>query len=367
MRRPRQRLTRLTTVATLVLTVLAVLPSATPAAAAGVPFYGDVTGDGYVDQIIPGNTSDRCTLSVYPGDSIGRFGAPTAHPYVLPEAEPGTTHCPDDGTVIDIGGDGTVEIVLVWCCAPPVDYGLLIMRNFQPVGTMPGEWEHDRIGTANFNGDSLADLYTGTYFGGFNSYLNTAGGSLVPGPMGFGCLLWDVELAEFNGNGRQDAVLSCTDYPTEAGVYVLFDNGTHLALHSAPAPGSSVWEIEVLDVNADGRTDVRTKPLGTGTATVWLSRGNGTFGTTPIANDDLAHAYRNTPKVIKVRVNDLASSAATLAITQPPRYGYLTNVDSRYEVKYVRTAPHTLTDTFVYRLTEAGLSDTATVSVKMKD
>lgn len=150
-------------------------------------------------------------------------------------------------------------------------------------------------------------------------------------------------------------------------MYVLFDNGTDLALHTTPAPGSSFWEIEVLDVNADGRPDVRTKPFGTGTTTVWLSRGDGTFGTTPIANDDLAHAYQNTPKVIKVRDNDLASSAATLTITQPPRYGYLTNADSRYEVRYVRTIHHKLTDTFVYRLTEAGLSDSATVTVKMKD
>jgi hypothetical protein len=71
--------------------------------------------------------------------------------------------------------------------------------------------------------------------------------------------------------------------------------------------------------------------------------------------------------VIKVRVNDIASSSATLTITQLPRYGYLTNVDSRYEVSYVRTAGHQLTDTFVYRLTEGGLSDTAVVTVKMKD
>jgi hypothetical protein len=87
----------------------------------------------------------------------------------------------------------------------------------------------------------------------------------------------------------------------------------------------------------------------------------------PVANDDLAHAYRVTPKVIKVRDNDHASSNATLSILTPPRYGRLLRNDPRYEVVYERIATHALPDTFGYRLSQHGRSDTATVTVRMKD
>ncbi|MEV4625813.1 hypothetical protein AB0J90_05925 [Micromonospora sp. NPDC049523] len=338
-------------------------PLAASAARTNQPFYGDLTGDGYVDMISLGSSGGSCTASVFPGDRVGRFGPPTVHPYPIPE-DPDSA-CPDVGTVLDIGGDGTPEVIVGWCCGPTVDYGLLILRNFQPVGTLPGLWETDEIGVAQFGGDKLPDLYLSTYFGGFTSYLNTTGGTLTPGPINHTCGDPRYLLADFNRNGRQDVVINCVDIPNDGNVDVLLDDGRKVLLRAGQDHES--YLLKVLDLNDDGRPDVRTTSEVSGTTIDYLGRGDGTFATTPIANDDLAYAYRATPKVIKVRVNDLASSSAKLTVTQLPKYGYLTNVDSRYEIQYVRTAGHQLADTFVYRLTEAGLSDTATVTVKMKD
>lgn len=81
---------------------------------------------------------------MFPGDRVGRFGTPTVHPYQILEDPHGA--CADVGTVLDIGGDGTPEVIVGWCCGPTVDYGLLILRNFQPVGTLPGLWETDEPG-----------------------------------------------------------------------------------------------------------------------------------------------------------------------------------------------------------------------------
>ncbi|RKR90446.1 hypothetical protein BDK92_4819 [Micromonospora pisi] len=340
-------------------------PPAASAAGTGQAFYGDVTGDGHPDRITLGvAVTGGCGVNVFPGDGTGRYGSATLHPYRVP-GDPNSDFCPDTGTALDIGGDGVVELVVGWCCGPAVDYGLLILRNFQPAGTLPGLWETDHIEVAEFNGDDLPDLYLSTYFGGFTTLLNTPAGTLVPGPVTYACADPRYLLADFQGNGRQDVVINCVDHPNDGDVVVLLDNGTRVPLRDGEPQES--YSLQVLDVNADGRLDVRTTSERTGTTVVHLGRGDGTFATVPIANDDLAHAYRHTPKVIKVRDNDLASGAAKLTVTSPPKYGYLTNVDSRYEVQYVRTASHRLADTFVYRLTEAGLSDTATVTVKMKD
>ncbi|MGX7674157.1 hypothetical protein [Plantactinospora sp. DSM 117369] len=55
-----------------------------------------------------------------------------------------------------------------------------------------------------------------------------------------------------------------------------------------------------------------------GLVTTFVNRGDGSFVAGPVANDDLAHAYRARPKVIKERDNDWVSRGAALTIVTPP-------------------------------------------------
>ncbi|MDW5328342.1 VCBS repeat-containing protein [Plantactinospora sp. KLBMP9567] len=332
----------------------------------GDPIWGDLNGDRRLDRVTLGMSSnpDRCAVHV----QWSGTGTAEEHLYVPPGATLPVTHCLGMGTAVDLGGDGSVELVLGSFYGEPngADGSMLVLRNFVPEVLTTADIQLNEIGTADFNGDGLTDVFWWSNQGeGFGTFLNTAAGQLVPGPVKQDeGEINDYQLADFDGNGATDAVIAFHTAPGTPGngVVVAFDDGTKVWLRQGEDTG---WNVEVVDVNADGRPDVRTEAPGE--VITWLNRGDRTFDTGPIANDDVAYAYRGAQKVIKVRDNDVASSAAALSIVVPPRYGFLTRHDPRYEVVYQRTATHQLPDTFVYRLTQDGLGDTATVTVRMKD
>lgn len=344
---------------------LAIVTPSARAGGQGDPLWGDLNGDRRLDRItMAGNSADQCAVTV----QWSGTGAGEEHQYVPPGAKVPVSHCPDMGVVVDLGGNGSAELVLGSFDGAPIGAqgSIFVLRNFVPEVLEPASIQLNELGTADFNGDRRADVFWWTDQGdGFGTYLNTAGGQLVPGPVrleqgevnGY-------RVADFDGNGAMDVVVAfhTAPSPPDMGVAVIFDDGTKVWLQQGEDHG---WDVEVVDVNGDGRPDVQTKAGSA--ATNFLNRGDRTFGTGPIANDDLAHAYRATAKVIKVRDNDVAGPGAVLTIVVPPRYGFLTTHDSRYEVVYQRTDTHNLPDTFVYRLTQEGLGDTGTVTVKMKD
>ncbi|AVT36641.1 hypothetical protein C6W10_09265 [Plantactinospora sp. BB1] len=264
---------------------------------------------------------------------------------------------------VDLGGNGSTELIVgSFDGGPSGAHGsIFVLRNFVPEVLESSDILLNEIGTADFNGDRLTDVFWWTDQGaGFTTYLNTSAGQLTSGPIQQDGEINDHQIADFDGNGAMDALVAFHTAATEPpmGVVVVFDDGAKAWLHQGDDGG---WSAEVVDGNADGRPDVQTSER------LFLNRGDRTFGTGPIANDDLAHAYRATAKVIKVRDNDVVSAGATLNIVVPPKYGFLTNHDSRYEVTYQRTAAHKLQDSFVYRLSQDGLTDTGVVTVKMKD
>ncbi|WP_326562877.1 Ig-like domain-containing protein [Micromonospora sp. NBC_01796] len=358
------------------ITVLAVavamaLVGAAPAAIAGYqgePLYGDLNGDGIVDRaVLTGGGPGQCGVQVALGNGSGGYGTATTHLYDNPDNE--YDHCPDMGVVVDLGGDGTVELVLAWFDGRPpgVDSDLLVLRDYQPVAGFDAIYQPSYIGLADFNGDGRQDVYEWTDQGdGFLTYLNTASGQLVPGPVKWPCG-WDPDyvLADFNRNGATDVVISYAggcEY--ETGVVVVLDNGAVVDLEGDPV-GDSYWGVAVLDANGDGIPDVRTTDVTTGEVTHFIGNGRGGFGAAPLADDDVA-STKGTKKVdIPVLANDLATNAAKITIVTQPKYGKL-QITSRRTVLYTPNGQHTQADRFVYRLTADGKSDVAGVTIRVK-
>ncbi|RKR88059.1 hypothetical protein BDK92_2364 [Micromonospora pisi] len=352
-----------------VATALAVVGAAPSAWAGGQgdPLYGDLNGDGVVDRaVLAGGGADECGVQVSLGDGAGGYGAPTTYTYDTP-GEYG--YCPDMGVVVDLGGDGTVELVLAWFDGRPpgVETDLLVLRDYQPAGGFDAIYQPSYIGLADFNGDGRQDVYQWTDQGdGFLTFLNTASGQLVRGPIEW-CSGWPAyEFADFNRNGATDVLIAYFEGCGEnfTGVVVLLDNGTAVELEGDPW-GDSYWAATVVDANADGIPDVRTTNESTGEVTHFIGNGRGGFGAAPLADDDTA-STKGTKKVdIPVLANDLYTSATKITIVTPPKYGKL-QITSRRTVLYTPNGQHTQSDKFVYRLTADGKTDIAGVTVRVK-
>ena len=354
-----------------VATAMAIIGAA-PAALAGYqgePLFGDLNGDGIADRaILDGGGPTECGVQVALGNGSGGYGPATTYTY---EAPGDYVHCPDMGVVVDLGGDGTVELVLAWFDGRPpgVETDLLVLRDYQPVGGFDAIYQPSYIGLADFNGDGRQDVYQWTDQGaGFLTYLNTASGQLVPGPVKWPCG-WapDYRLADFNRNGASDVLISyagdCGEYDT--GVVVVLDNGTVVHLEGDPA-GDDYWSDR--DAGRQRRRHPRrASPTTTSPARSPTSSATGAAASAP------RHSPTTTPPRPRAPVrwtsrcsrNDLATSAAKITIVTPPKYGKL-QITSRRTVLYTPNGSHTQTDKFVYRLSADGKSDVAGVTIRVK-
>ncbi|MFC7545825.1 FG-GAP repeat domain-containing protein [Plantactinospora sp. GCM10030261] len=275
---------RITLTAAAVVAVLATAPAAW-AGRPGEAIYGDINGDRRTDRVtLGGGTTHGCAVDVALGHPAGGYGKPTSHAYPVPGVP--DAYCPDLGVLVDLGGDGTVELVLAWFDgAPPGHAGdLLALRDFAPVGGFRAVFQPSYLGAADFDGDGRLDLYEWTDQGeGFVTLLNTADGKLVPGP-----LRWcsphyapDVRLADFEADGDTELLVSYQEACADAasGVSVLRGDGSRIDLER-DVTATNQWSVQVLDANGDGRPDVRTTD-GAGTVHHHLSRRDGGFDLGP--------------------------------------------------------------------------------------
>jgi hypothetical protein len=278
----------------------------------GDPLYGDLNRDGLTDRAtLAAAPPDRCAVRVELGTSGGRYRPPSTYTYPKPGADP-AGHCPDVGVIVDLGGNGSIELVLAWFDGRPpgVTSELLVLRDYTPAGGFTAIDQPSFMGLADFNGDGRQDIYEWTDQGdGFATFLNTADGRLVPGPVKWCSGRPEFHLADFNGNGAMDVAIAyaerCGDL--SSGVVVVLDKGRVVRLEQ-DAVGAKTWMVAVLDANNDGVPDVRTDNRVTGEVTHFIGNGGGTFTAAPVANDDVAYAHGGKEK-----------SASTSWRTTPPR------------------------------------------------
>ncbi|MFK3984930.1 FG-GAP-like repeat-containing protein [Micromonospora sp. NPDC050397] len=352
-----------------VIAAMAVVGAAPSAWAGGQgdPLYGDLNGDGVGDRAVltSHDLVNTCGVEVSLGNGTGGYGPATAYAYAVPGVPDG--NCPDMGVVVDLGGNGTVELVVTWFTHPVgPSPDLLVLRDYSTVDGFEAIADASFIGLDDFNGDGRQDVYVWTDQGdGFMTFLNTASGRLVRGPVEFTCGGYpDFVLADLNGNGATDLVLAYHLCPSqyENGVVVVLDDGTEIQLHGTP---DYFWAVAVLDANGDGRPDVRTTNYDTGEVTHFIGNGRGGFGAAPLADDDTASTKGNKKVDIPVLANDLYTSASKIVIVTPPKYGKL-QITSRRTILYTPNGLHTQSDKFVYRLLTDGKDDIAGVTVRVK-
>ena len=246
----------------------------------GDPLHGDLNGDGHTDIAVLSSGPTGCNVTVQLGDGFTSYGPPTTYTY--PDPDPGFGYCPDMGVIVDLGGDGVSELVLAWWAGHPpgVADDLLVLENFVPVGGFDAIYMPQFIGTADFNGDGLIDVYESTDQGAsFITYLNTPTGELVPGPMAFSGYSDEYHFADFDEDGATDVAFGFIEGfnpgGPSMGVAVLLDDGTVTYLESADTDYG--WGAIVTDVNHDGHTDVRSINNDTGVVRTFLNNGAGVF------------------------------------------------------------------------------------------
>src|SRR2546426_815427 len=82
-----------------------------------------------------------------------------------------------------------------------------------------------------------------------------------------------VAIADVNADGRPDLVAG------GSGVWVLLGNGDGtFGSRSYFATGDAPWDVEIADLNGDGRLDMAVANLYSSTVSVLLGNGDGTFG-----------------------------------------------------------------------------------------
>ena len=149
---------------------------------------------------------------------------------------------------------------------------------FSSAGIFPTGTGPFALTTGDFNGDGKVDLAAVNFNGSSVAVLiGTGNGTFNPAPLFLvptGVSPTDVVAADFNGDGREDLAVSNLGSGTAT---ILLGQGDGTFTSSTIAAGSGPEGLAVGDFNGDGRPDLAFADLGDDTVTVMLGNGNGTF------------------------------------------------------------------------------------------
>jgi hypothetical protein len=245
----------------------------------------DVNGDGIPDLL--GFSKDG--LAVLPGTTGISFGNPSHFSvgYLGAEYETSTIYA-------DMNGDGILDVVSTGPNGIYISYGKGDGTFAAPASVTVAQVV-DHATVADFNGDGIPDI-AATGDGNIEVSLGRGDGTFMPytsSPSGTVQLSGNVEHGDFLGNGKQGLLAfgAVSADPYNLGLYLMESNGdgTFAApqlLASPPVPSFTRLPLEVADLNGDGREDIaylESDFASDADFTQWIvagiSNGDGTFTT----------------------------------------------------------------------------------------
>ncbi len=237
---------------------------------------GDVNGDGRADVVFTtGFTFNpaqdfKLMLRLQQPD-----GSLAAAQLLDTRAEYG---CPARSVVIgDLDGDGRQDVLL-----GADGCGIQVFRQgsdgvLRAAGFVDS-FVSGRLRLADFNGDGRLDLASSGYYGtALRVWLQAGDGSLVPhaAPAFDYAGGGDLDVGDVNGDGRPDLVASSASGALDCGIGIVLQNtdGSFApAVCRAAVPADNVRAVAVGDVDADGRDDIVVTYGGNGAGKLGVIR-----------------------------------------------------------------------------------------------
>lgn len=159
--------------------------------------------------------------------------------------------------------------------------GAIGTGSFNVTGSVSGGSSPRDSAVADFNGDGISDVVTGTSTG-FDVRLGDGNGSFSASFSYIGTFIPAVTVNDFNGDGIMDIAAS-EIFNSTMSIYLGNGNGTFKS-GIATAIGISPISIVSGDINGDGIADIVTGEGGTSEIAIYYGTGNGSFsGRTAVA------------------------------------------------------------------------------------
>lgn len=236
---------------------------------------GDLNRDGRLDVVVLGRVGASGDVAVLLDDGAGRFGPPLhtaiAHARSL--------------VLLDADADGLLDLAtcsIAYSGAPQISVALGTGNgSFAPAGDLPLTAGCQAIGSADMNGDLVADLVVGTGGGlsvllgdGFGGFGQEHSFAVPNNPLA-------LTARDFNGDAAVDIAVT-----TSSGVSVLLGDGTgDLGPATEYAAGVRPHGNAAGDLNGDGKLDLVVTNFGStelypyaGSVSVLTGTGAGSFG-----------------------------------------------------------------------------------------
>jgi hypothetical protein len=256
---------------------------------------GDLTGDGF-PEIVSANCGDN-TITIYVNNGTGGFlnGQGVYYAGGIAPSSSSTAYVqPYAVSIADVNGDGIADVVSTNYYSGDVTVllgngdGTVQLANH---GYATGGYPNTAPVLADFNGDGVLDLvvtddiYSFAYLQGFgDGSFRAAVNYYAPTTDNGELQAYDIATGDFNGDGFPDVVIGncCSD--ATAGITVFLSNGDGTLAPGVNYGTGGTWEyVAVADFNQDGKLDIATLDVSSGTIQIYNGAGNGTFTVGPTA------------------------------------------------------------------------------------